>query len=125
MKSLINILIVVILTGCVMPQTGMYENPVIANYRAQYLRDNPGLSPEMRNAIQQRRILHGMSRESVMAAWGPPATCSRTYGDPTDSVVCLYYDTVRIVTGIAPTTSHREYKSVYFVDGKVVDWQLH
>lgn len=125
MILLIGLLVSVIaLGGCVMSQTGRAENPVRQQYRQQYLAQHPTLAPEIRQAISAREVIPGMTREQVMAAWGPPASCRRTYGEGARDTVCLYTDRATIIGGPTMYTDQR-YKSVYFQRGVVVDWQWH
>jgi hypothetical protein len=107
----------VLLTGCVINT----ENPVVRQNRKQYLASHPDISPVYRAAIEEKRVIVGMSREQVTAAWGPPSTCSRGYGDQQSGTVCLYYDSAMVTAG-RTTYTDRRYKSVYFEQGKVVDW---
>jgi outer membrane protein assembly factor BamE (lipoprotein component of BamABCDE complex) len=109
-----------LLSGCVMNT----ENPVVRMNRRTYLANNPQISPVYSTAIKEKRIIVGMTREQVMAAWGPPSTCSRAYGDRTHDTVCLYYDTAMVVAG-RTTYTDRRYKSVHYDAGRVVDWQWH
>jgi hypothetical protein len=122
MRRLLFMTCTVLLTACVaqMPSTGLYENPVRRNYRQQYLAQNPQLPPDMRAAIESQRIIEGMPREAVMAAWGPPSTCSRI-GIRT---VCIYTETTRTVI-LGRTYRDTDYNSVTFEHGRAVDWQLH
>jgi hypothetical protein len=113
------------LVGCqTIPHQGLYENPVRSNYRQQYLAQNPQLPTGIRQAITSQRVINGMSRMDVMAAWGPPSSCSRILGSPDSGVVCFYKDTT---TSVVLDRRYRDttYKSVYFVHGIVVDSQYH
>jgi hypothetical protein len=66
----------------------------------------------------------GMSRGDVMAAWGPPASCSRVMAVTPSQTICVYTDkTTSVVLG--RTYRDTDYKSVYFEAGRVVDWQRH
>lgn len=126
MRMVPLILICVGLTGCVttIPQTGWYENPVLRNHRQQYLVQNPQLAPDIRQAIASQQVVTGMSRTDVMAAWGPPASCSSIFTDPQSRTVCLYTDKSTSVV-LGRQYRDTDYKSVYFEAGRVVDWQLH
>ena len=121
MKSLILLVLsLIVVAGCVINT----ENPVVRRNRQQYLANNPSLFPVIRAAIEEKRVIVGMTREQVTASWGPPSTCSRTYGDPKSGTVCLYYDSATVIAG-RTTYTDRRYKSVYYENGKVVDWQHH
>lgn len=125
MRIMLLTLLCIGLTSCVtIPQTGVYESPVLRNHRQQYLAQNPQLAPEIRQAIASQQVITGMSREAVMAAWGPPASCSRIFTDPASRTVCLYTDTTRSSI-LGQSYRDTDYKSVYFESGRVVDWQLH
>jgi hypothetical protein len=126
MRTAILILTCLALTSCAMtmPNTGIYENPVLRNHRQQYLAQNPQLAPDIRRAIASQEVMTGMSRAEVMAAWGPPKSCSSVFTSPQSRTVCLYADTTRSVV-LGRTYRDTDYKSVYFESGRVVDWQLH
>lgn len=66
----------------------------------------------------------GMTMTDVMGAWGPSTSCNRVYGAPNQDTVCLYYDSARVIAGTRSYT-RRSYKSVYYRNGAVVDWQHH
>lgn len=113
------------LHGCfTLPNTGIYENPVLRNHRQQYLAQNPQLPPDIRQAIASQQIMSGMSRMDVMAAWGPPSSCSRVFTASPSRTVCVYTDK-RTSVVLDRTYRDIDYKSVYFESGHVVDWQLH
>ena len=125
MRTTILLLPCLILTGCLtIPSTGIYENPVLRNHRQQYLANNPQLTPNIRHAITSQQVTSGMSRADVMAAWGPPASCSRVLASPDARTVCLYTDR-RTSVILDRTYRDTSYKSVYFESGRVVDWQRH
>jgi hypothetical protein len=105
-----------LLTGCAMG-TG---DPFVNYHRKQFLAAHPSLEPSTREAIQAGRILPGMSRAEVMAAWGPPKTCSSVGS----RVVCLYEEQTPMFAG-RQTYTDRRYNSVVYERGAVVDWQLH
>jgi hypothetical protein len=116
---------VVSLAGCLtIPDEDAYENPVLSNHRRQYLAQHQNLPADIRHAIASKKVVAGMSRNDVMAAWGPPRSCSRVMNDPAGRTVCLYADTS---TSVVLDRRYRDtsYKSVYFEGGRVVDWQFH
>jgi hypothetical protein len=113
------------LTACVtIPNSGVYENPVLRNHREQYLAQNPSLPPDIRQAIVSQQVVAGMSRTDVMAAWGPPKSCSSNFSVSPSQTVCVYTDTVRSSV-LGRSYKDIYYKSVAFAAGHVVDWQLH
>ena len=124
MRTLLLVLCLMLASCVTMPNTGIYENPVSRNHRQQYLAQNPQLAPEVRQAIASRQIITGMSRMDVMAAWGPPKSCSSIFTVTPSQTVCLYAD--RTTSVVLDRTYHdTDYSSVYFESGRVVDWQLH
>lgn len=124
MRSLISTCTILLLAGCTIPHTGLYENPVRRNFREQYLAQHPSLNPEIHAAITSQRVIYGMNQMEVMAAWGPSTSCSRVLNDPRHRTVCLYTDKSTTMV-LDRTYRDTSYKSVYFENGMAVDWQQH
>jgi hypothetical protein len=59
---------------CYLPGCGPGANE---QRRASYLAAHPELNPSIRELIEQGRVVPGMTKDQVRAAWGsPPADCS-------------------------------------------------
>ena len=114
--------IVMGLTGCMMRWDP--NAPFQTAHQTRYLRDHPELTLRIREAIRTSQVVTDMTRLDVMAAWGPPASCSRTLGSHDTRTVCLYKDVTRSQI-LDRRYTDVSYKSVLFEDGIVTDWQQH
>ena len=112
------------------------------SYAETYVEENPNLSPEVRKAILESRVIKGMTPDEVIASWGDP---SKKIWEPIETGSkrifkrFMYYQAdsgVRVGFGIAAFNSgygsgvgvHSQrsgsYAIVYFEAGKVIRLEM-
>lgn len=102
--------LVVMYAGC----AGMVAGIATEKSRAQYVRENPGLTEAGKKAIMEGRLLIGMTEADVVAAIGRPYDINRSTYQHTETAQFVY-------TSIYGGTASG-YKYVYFENGKVTSW---
>ena len=70
-KSLIffSLILLFTISGCA--TSGPLSRPN-QSFRQEYLNSHPELSPQIRQAILEGKVIKGMTKENVMASWGEP-----------------------------------------------------
>ena len=100
--------LVVVCAGCV--------TMITEKTRGKYLRENPGLSYEVKRAIMAGDIVIGMTEMDVVASIGSPYDINRTTAAYGTSAQFVY-------ASAAMYPAKPKYSYVYFENGKVTSWQ--
>jgi hypothetical protein len=116
-----SIVIVLIMTTTL---AGCKTDSQLLNERARaYVAANPSLDRETAAAIAANRVIRGMNKEQVAAAWGEPVIVQR-FGKNKE---LWYFDCVWphfCNGGSRDEAPEEQYESrAYFIDGKLVDWR--
>jgi outer membrane protein assembly factor BamE (lipoprotein component of BamABCDE complex) len=75
----IFVIFLIFLSGCA--TSGPLLRPSF-NSRQEYVRNHPRLSPEIKQAILEGRVIKGMTKEDVRASWGEPTRIKDFTTDP-------------------------------------------
>ena len=85
----------------------------MSDYRADYLAANPDTPERFAAAIEEGAIMRGMTKQQVVAAWGPPVDINRSVGSWGAHEQWVY--------GAYSRYSTRRY--VYFEGNRCTGWQ--
>lgn len=96
--------------------TTIQEN--LTHQREEYLKNHPSISQEMRYAINNGNLLIGMDQEQVIASRGNPLRINKTTTQYGVNEQWIMYDTVP-----SWDLKAKEYKYIYFENGKLIGWQ--